>query len=95
MAAQGQCVITELPGATVAELEALAEALSKDHGMPNGIITQVAGKSADGIITVVTFWESAEASNQFLKDRLQPAMQQHGMKGKVSVLEVFRHYQRG
>jgi hypothetical protein len=90
--AKGVLVIAHLPGASAAEVKAITKDVVSG-GRPKGMVTQLVGKSADGI-TVVTFWDDPEAQRQFVNERVKPAVKKHGAKIEISVLEVLRHYQR-
>jgi hypothetical protein len=48
-------------------------------GYPDGLLSHVAGISADGAVLVVTeVWESKEAEAAFLADKLGPALAEGG-----------------
>ena len=83
--------IARLPGKTAADYDNLVKEVAP-RGLPQGIVWQIAGTSPEGL-TVTTLWNSDEAG-QFVRDNVRPTLEKHGIKANVSILEVYKQYQR-
>jgi hypothetical protein len=86
------CVIFDAPGMTQAQYDQVRNEVTGD-GPPAGALYHVAGPSEHGWYVVET-WESREALDRFLRDRLQQALQKAGIDHQPRVLEVNRIMQR-
>jgi hypothetical protein len=70
-------VISELPGVTAEQDQALMEALNIAAEPPEGARFRVAGPTETGW-RVVALWDSREAFDAFLRDRIAPALESAG-----------------
>jgi heme-degrading monooxygenase HmoA len=90
-------VIIEAPGFTVEQYDQVNETMgvSRVADVP-GLISHVAGPTDDGLL-VVDVWESAEAFQGFVENRLMPAFQEVGVSGgsEPRVLPVHNHIPNG
>jgi hypothetical protein len=74
-------VITKPQGVNEEMYDGVQEKLGDE--MPAGMVIHTAGRTEDGVFQVVDVWESREAHDRFVQDRLVPAinsvMQDAGM----------------
>jgi quinol monooxygenase YgiN len=68
--------------------ERVNELLALYQNPPKGLLFHSAGPIANGW-RVFDIWESKEAFDQFLKERLQTALQQAGITGRPARQEFF------
>jgi hypothetical protein len=72
-------MILDIPGGTVEQYDKVNEAMGVDaDNTPEGLISHVTGPTDDGLL-IVDVWESEEALNRFVGERVMPAMQQVGV----------------
>jgi hypothetical protein len=86
-------MIIEVPGGTVEQYDRANEIMGirGDDDAPDGLISHVAGKTEDGLL-VVDLWESEQALNRFMQERLGAALQQSGMPdARPRMLPVHNH----
>ena len=81
-------------GATTDQYDQLNKAMGIDaDNLPEGLVSHVAGPTDDGLL-IVDVWESQEALQRFLEDRVGPAMQQVGIApAEPHVLPVHKQLQ--
>lgn len=74
----------EVPGGTTAKYDRANEILgiAGEHDAPPGLVAHVCGVTDDGIV-VVDVWESIAALDDFLRNRLGPALAQAEMPDAV------------
>ena len=74
-------MLVELPGATIEQYEQVNETmgLRGDETAPEGLIQHVAGSDEKGL-TIVDVWESEEAFDRFVEERLGPAIERAGVE---------------
>ena len=90
-------LVQEFTGVGQSDYEAvmgeLGLSLRDDSGWPDGIFSHVAGATEDGFL-VVDRWESMEAFDAFMAERLGPAIERAGLQAepRVTVAEVFNRY---
>jgi hypothetical protein len=77
-------MIMRWDGLTVDQYEQALEKVGWDRDVPAGAKLHVAGFS-DGGLNVLDVWESAEAFQAFLDQRLGPAVQEIGIQGEPEV----------
>jgi hypothetical protein len=65
-------VITRPEGVNEQMYDAVQEKLGDE--MPAGMIVHTSGRNADAAFQIVDVWESREAHERFVKDRLAPAI---------------------
>jgi quinol monooxygenase YgiN len=82
------CVIFEAPGMTQAQYDQVRNAVAGDRP-PEGALSHVAGPTENGWYVVET-WESQEALDRFVSDKLQQALQKAGINIRPRVLQVAR-----
>jgi hypothetical protein len=70
-------VIAKAPGVTADQDQALIDALSLKSDQPRGAEFRLAGPSSGGR-RIISLWESREAFDTFLRDRLAPALERAG-----------------
>jgi len=72
--------IMEVPGATTDQYEKVNELMGirGDEDAPDGLIQHLAATDANGMV-VADVWESQEALDRFVNDRLGAALQEAGM----------------
>jgi hypothetical protein len=70
-------VITEQPGGTAEQDKAITEALNLANDPAPGALWRLAGPT-DGGWRIVSLWDSQEAFDSFVRDRLTPALTQAG-----------------
>jgi hypothetical protein len=70
-------VIAQVPGGSAEQDEAMVKTLSLGSASPSGARFRVAGPSAGGW-RIVSLWESREAFDAFLNDRIRPALEAAG-----------------
>lgn len=68
----------EVPDTTLAQYEAVMAMAHPGGHLAPGCLMHVAGP-ADGGLRAVDVWESQEAFDAFLRERLQPALVQNGV----------------
>jgi hypothetical protein len=71
------CVISENPKGTAEMYEQVVERVSQG-GPPPGAIFQIAGPADPGW-RVISVWESRDAFESFVSERLAPAWEDHGI----------------
>ena len=71
-------VILELPGVTQQQYDQVIDRITPDRKSPQGQILHVGGP-IEGGWCVVDVWESQEAFERFLQQKLIQAMQEAGM----------------
>jgi hypothetical protein len=74
------CFIIEPPDVKVETYERVRAEVRMDDNPPMGLIMHCAGAAGDGTWRVVEVWESATAQQNFLRERLGPALQKVGVK---------------
>jgi len=74
----------EWPGATAEQYDRLRERVSWEREPPEGGILHVASFTPEGA-QIVDVWESEEAFNRFLRDRLMPGIEEIGIPGEPQV----------
>jgi hypothetical protein len=79
-----QALIVEFDGVGRAEYEAVNEVLGIDMNTgtgnwPEGLVMHSAGATRDGGWVVYEVWDSVEAQERFMDERLGPALQQGGV----------------
>jgi hypothetical protein len=74
-------LITEAPGATIAEYDRVNEIMGirGDEGAPEGLLQHIGASDESGIV-VVEVWESEEAAGRFFEARLRPALAEVGIE---------------
>jgi hypothetical protein len=78
-------LVAETPGGTAEQYDALVKALELDANPPDGAVLHVAGP-IEGGWRVIDVWESQSKFDEFLLDRLGPAMDKVGQaKPNVTV----------
>ena len=82
------CVIFEAPGMTQAQYDQVRTEVAGDRP-PEGALYHVAGPAENGWYVVET-WESQEALDRFVRDKLQQALQKVGINVRPRVLQVNR-----
>ncbi len=90
-------MIIEVPGGTTEQYDRANEIMGihGDQDAPEGLISHVAGTTDDGLL-VVDLWESEQALNRFVEERLGAALQQSGMPAaQPRVLPVHNHIPAG
>lgn len=87
-----QCVIAQVPGRTGADFDTLIKEIAPE-GLWKNVVAQIVGTSPDGL-TIITLWDSDEGA-QVVRDNVQPVLEKHGVKAKISILQVYQSYQRG
>ena len=70
-------VVSENPGGTPEQDKAILEAANVATDPPSGALMRLAGPT-DGGWRVLSLWESREAFDAFLRDRLTPVLQKAG-----------------
>jgi len=86
----------EFKGATQQQYDATHQHMNIEHDPPKGLIFHAAGPMEDGW-GVTDFWESREAFDRFVAERLQPAVQeiagqaQPGPPGPPEITEFSVH----
>ena len=73
----GVLVISEIPGGTADQDDAMVQALGLTHSPPQGIRIRLAGPM-DGGWRIVSLWESRDLFQSFVEDRLKPALDAAG-----------------
>ena len=90
-------VVADLPGGEWETYEKITAEAGVEDAAPEGLIVHVAGQTDTGT-RIIDVWESEDAYNTFVADRLGPAVARvTGAEGGTSqpqVLEV-RHLLRG
>lgn len=73
-------MVMEAPGATVEQYERTNEIMGihGDEDAPDGLIQHVAAIDGDGMV-IADVWESEEALERFLEERLGAALEQSGL----------------
>jgi hypothetical protein len=77
-------VFMHFPGLARAEYDRLMADLALDANPPLGEILHVAADAADGI-NVVDLWQTKEAAESFVEQRLRPALRARGVDHELSV----------
>jgi hypothetical protein len=80
------------------EYEAIGSRLNIDPesgaGWPDGLLSHAAGPTADGRWAIMEVWESREAQERFMQERLGPAIQQSGVTAvpETTWVELVRYH---
>ncbi len=74
----------EWPGATAEQYDRLRERVNWEHEPPEGAVLHLASFTPEGA-RIVDVWESEEAFNRFLRDRLMPGVEEVGIQGEPRV----------
>ncbi len=82
------CLIFEGPGVTQAQYDQVRNEVAGDRP-PQGALYHVAGPTENGWC-VVEVWESQEALQRFLDDKLLQALDKAGMSGQPRIFQVAR-----
>jgi hypothetical protein len=83
----------EVPGLTVEQYEKVNELLGVSSAADlEGLICHTAGPTENGMY-ISDVWESQEAFDRFINDRLMPVFERLGIDGQTrpTVIEVYRH----
>src|SRR3954454_6109474 len=70
-------VIIEFPGGTIEQYEAVTRELDARNNPPAGNLFHAAGQ-AEGVLRLIEVWESQEALDAFVRDRLGAALRAVG-----------------
>jgi hypothetical protein len=70
-------VIAEAPGVTAEQDEAIVKALNLEGDPPAGARVRMAGPTENGR-RIVSLWDSREAFETFVRDRLTPTLEKAG-----------------
>ena len=81
------CLIHEGPGVTQAQYEQVHHEVSPGEQVPEGCVYHVAGPTETGWC-VVEVWESEEALQRFVQEKLHAALQRAGITGPPRVFPV-------
>jgi hypothetical protein len=73
-------VIAEVPGGTAEQDKAMMQALNLEADPPKGARARLAGPTESGW-RIASLWDSREAFDTFLRERLMPALQEGGRPG--------------
>jgi quinol monooxygenase YgiN len=71
-------VVFEVPGVTQAQYEQVNQQVTPAGQMPGGLLHHFAGPTPNGWC-VVEIWESEEAAQRFVNEKLTQAIQQAGI----------------
>lgn len=71
-------MLSEIPGGTQKQYDAIMKDLDIAGNWPNGLLFHCASAMDNGW-RVIDVWESRQAFEQFLHDRLMPIAQRHGL----------------
>jgi hypothetical protein len=77
-------VFIEWPGVTAEQYDLLRDLVGWEREVAQGSIVHVACSGPEGF-RVVDVWESEEAFNRFVEERLMPGAQQLGLAGQPTV----------
>jgi quinol monooxygenase YgiN len=80
------CVMFEAPGMTQAQYDQVRTEVAGDRP-PEGALYHAAGPPENGWYVIET-WESQEALDRFVKDKLQQVLQNAGINTRPRVLQV-------
>jgi quinol monooxygenase YgiN len=69
-------VLQQSPGASQETYEAVAAKINAANDPPEGLIIHTAGAAEGGGWRIFDVWESREAFDRFMQERLMPAMQE-------------------
>ena len=83
------CLIFDAPGMTEAQYDQVRNEVAPGDRAPDGALYHAAGPTENGWYVVET-WESQEALDRFVRDKLQQALQNAGIAHQPRVLEVAR-----
>jgi quinol monooxygenase YgiN len=81
------CLIFEGPGVTQAQYDQVRTEVAPGDRVPEGAIFHVAGPTETGWC-VVEVWESQEALQRFIQEKLHPALQRAGITGQPRIFQV-------
>jgi hypothetical protein len=76
-------------GISQEQYEQVGRSVAQGDGDPTGMLFHAAGPSEDGFC-VVEVWESPEALQQFMTERLGSALQQAGITAEPKFFRVIR-----
>jgi hypothetical protein len=77
-------MIMDWPGVTAEQYDAVRELVQWETDKPTGGMCHIATVTPEGL-RVTDVWESAEAFQQFVDERLMPGVQQVGVEGEPNV----------
>ena len=80
-------LVFEGASVTQAQYDQVAKECSPDNKLPNGMLYHAAGSSPTGW-RVVEVWESQEAADQFLKEKLGAALQRANISVQPTAFNV-------
>ena len=80
----------EWPGIGAAEYEAARKAVNWEGDVPPGAMFHVVAVTDSGV-RVTDVWESAEAFEAFVRDRLMPGVKELGIPGEPNVEILSAH----
>jgi hypothetical protein len=81
-------LIFDTPGVTQAQYEQVRDEVAPGNHRPPGMLYHAAGPTEQGWC-VAEIWESHEALDRFLDDKVRPALQRAGIHGQPRIFEVF------
>ena len=90
------CIIMEFAGMNAERYEALMNQLrlrGVNPAFPNGVVSNVVGFTRDGAY-VVNVWDSKQPFDDFLENRLRPALEAVGglPQPRITTFEVYKSY---
>jgi hypothetical protein len=90
------CIIMEFPGMDAGQYEVLMNELrlrGVNPALPNGIVSNVVGFTADRA-HLVTVWNSRQFFDDFLENRLRPALEVVGgsLQPRMMTFDVYKSY---
>jgi hypothetical protein len=83
------CLIFEGPGVTQAQYEQVRKEVAPGDRPPEGAVYHVAGPTENGWC-VVEVWESEEALQRFIDEKLRQALPKAGITGQPRTFQVAR-----
>ena len=86
------CYIIEPPNVNVEMYERVRAEVRMDANPPSGLIVHCAGAAGDGTWRVVEVWESTDAQQAFLQERLAPALQKAGVTPPKITVVPLHHF---
>jgi hypothetical protein len=81
-------MLQTLSGLTKEQYDKISDLLEFDTRPPKGLIFHAAGQASSGW-RVFDIWESQDAWDRFLKDRLAPAFEKAGIQNRPNPPESF------
>src|SRR3569623_1633803 len=75
-------MILDWEGVTIEQYEQVNQVMGvlSDDSAPDGLIEHTAAVSEDGSLVIVDLWESQEALDRFVEERLGPAIAEVGVQ---------------